>query len=220
MVISLYSQEQSNAYSEWKQFARAGVTNDLNTNGGHGFYRVKRTTVNTFHDLRIFGYGLEKDSYVYLRYKSSIKYTPEGRLYNFTTVSYQKNTRADLDLRYHFNQGFGYFFNQYKLGHVHSELGHAYDMSDYLNDTRKTSYIKSGLFWDHNHNKFSIKLDAEYFKQISDIISTDQSRVQLFTELSYHVNKTWSIIIGFERDQYLEEKENPQSYFISVGWRN
>lgn len=204
----------------WDQFARTGLSNDNEQNGGHAFYRVKRTTDNTFHDLRIFGYGLEKDSYAYMRYKSSVKYTPQGKLYHFTTVSYQKNTRAELDLRYHFNQGFGYFINQYKMGHIHTELGHAYDMSDYLNDTRKTSYIKSGIFWDHDHNRFSIKLDTELFKQISDIVSTDQSRVQLFTELAYHFNKTWSIIVGYEQDQYLEQGEDPRSYFISLGWNN
>lgn len=220
MISSLLSKEYDVPKTQWDQFGRVGFSNDQDVNGGHAFYRIKRTTENTFHDLRIFGYGLDKDSYAYLRYKSSVKYTPEGRLYHFTTISYQKNTRVDLALRYHFNQGFGCFINQYALGHIHAELGHAYDMSDYLNDTRKTSYIKSGVFWDHNSKRFSIKLDAELFNQISDIVIADQSRIQVLAEWSYHINEAWSVILGYEQDQYFERDENPRSYFISLGWQN
>ncbi len=213
----LFAQADSIA---WKQYAQGGMTNSDSLSGGFGYYRLNRQTEKTFRDLRLFAYGLKKDSFIYLRYKTSDKYTTRPRFYRYTITSYRKNTRANVALQYHFNQGFGMFVNQYEHGLINAELGHAFDMSDYLNDTRKTSYIKSGIFWDHDHNRFSIKLDAELFKQISDIVSTDQSRVQLFTELAYHFNKTWSIIVGYEQDQYLEQGEDPRSYFISLGWNN
>ncbi len=141
------------------------------------------------------------------------------KLYNFTTVSYQKNTRADLAMRYHFNQGFGYFINEYKNGHVTGELGHAYDMSDFLNDTRKTSYLKGGIFWDHELGKISTKLETEWFKQISDVVTTDLSRVQFFAEISYQLNNLLSLIMGFEQDYYTASKQSPQSYYLSLGWQ-
>ncbi|MDP6230297.1 MAG: hypothetical protein QF765_06330, partial [Candidatus Marinimicrobia bacterium] len=160
LTITSLSGAEDTDTAVWSQYARSGLSHDQGINGGHAYYRVNRKTLSTFQDLRLFGYSLGDDSYVYLRYKNSVKYNPSGRLYNFTTVSYQKNTRAELDLRYHFNQGFGYFINDYKEGLVHAEIGHAYDMSDYLNDTRKTSYLKGGIFWDHDMKKISSKVDA------------------------------------------------------------
>ena len=215
----LAAEEQTLEDVHWTQYARGGLSHDLGINGGHAYYRINRKTLSTFQDLRLFGYSLSNDSYIYLRYKSSIKYNPSGRLYNFTTIAYQKNTRADLDLRYHFNQGFGYFINDYEQGLVHAEIGHAYDMSNYLNDTHKTSYLKSGLFWDHDMNKISLKVDAEWFKQISDVVDSDLSRFQFFAELTYRINKSLALIAGVEQDYYTETKQHPQSYYISLGWR-
>ncbi len=214
------AQENTENTAKWSHYARGGLTHDQNVNGGHIYFRIKRVTSNTFRDLRMFSYNLGDDSYIYLRYKSSLKYSHFGRLYNFTTLSYQKNTRADLNLRYHFNQGLGYFISDYKNGHINTELGHAYDMSDYLNDTRKTSYIKSGIFWDHAIQDASIKLEAEWFKQISEIVVADLSRYQFFSELSYHINNHLAFIIGFEQDYYTENNKHPQSYYISLGWKS
>lgn len=219
LTVSLAFGSEGADSTLWSQYARGGLSHDQGKNGGHGYYRINRKTITSFRDLRFFGYGLGDDSYIYLRYKSSVKYSKNGKLYNFTTASYQKNTRADLYLRYHFNQGFGYFINDYEQGHVHAELGHAYDMSNYLNDTRKTSYLKGGLFWDHDMKKISSKVDAEWFKQISDVVDSDLSRFQFFAELSYKINKSLALIAGVEQDYYTETKQHPQSYYISLGWR-
>ena len=219
LTITLLSGTEDTDTAVWSQYARSGLSHDQGINGSHAYYRVNRKTLSTFQDLRLFGYSLGDDSYVYLRYKNSVKYNPSGRLYNFTTVSYQKNTRAELDLRYHFNQGFGYFINDYEEGLVHAEIGHAYDMSDYLNDTRKTSYLKGGIFWDHDMKKISSKVDAEWFKQISDVVDSDLSRFQFFAELIYQINKSLALIAGVEQDYYTETKQHPQSYYISLSWR-
>ena len=218
-VVGLSAEEQKVPAAKWIQHARAGLSQDQSVNGGHIYYRLNRRSPVTFRDLRLFGYGLGDDSYIYIRYKSSIKYNPDGKLYNFTTASYQKNTRAELDLRYHFNQGIGYFISDYNTGHIHTELGHAYDMSNYLNDTRKTSYLKGGLFWDHEMNKISSKFDAEWFQQISDIVDDDLSRLQIFAEITYHLNNSLAFIVGFEQDYYTASKQSPQSYYLSLGWQ-
>ena len=205
--------------ADWTHYARVGLTHDYDINGGHIYYRVKRVTSNTFRDLRLFGYELGEESYIYLRYKGSYKYSNIGKLYNFSTVAYQKNTRAGLNLRYHFNQGLGYFLSDYKSGHINCELGQAYDMSDYLNDTRKTSYIKGGIYWDHSMKSMEIKLESEWFKQISEIVEADLSRYQFFSEASYELNKHLSLIFGFEQDYYTAGVTHPQSYYLSLGWK-
>jgi hypothetical protein len=92
-------------------------------------------------------------------------------------------------------------------------------MSDFLNDTRKTSYLKGGIFWDHELGKISTKLETEWFKQISDVVTTDLSRVQFFAEISYQLNNLLSLIMGFEQDYYTASKQSPQSYYLSLGWQ-
>ncbi|GIS36221.1 MAG: hypothetical protein Ct9H90mP7_2290 [Candidatus Neomarinimicrobiota bacterium] len=42
-------------------------------------------------------------------YKSSEKYGADSKLYRYTITSVRKNTRVDMNLQYHYNQGFGYF---------------------------------------------------------------------------------------------------------------
>ncbi len=217
-IITLLSGAENADTAIWAQYARVGLSHDQDVNGIHGYYRINRKTTNTFRDLRLFGYELGDDSYIYLRYKSSMKYSHHGKLYNFTTASYQKNTRVELAMRYHFNQGFGYFIKEYKFGHVNGELGHAYDMSDYLNDTRKTSYLKSGVFWDHNLWIIKTKLEIEWFKQISEAVTTDLSRIQIFAEISHQLTNSLSFIMGFEQDYYTSNNQLPLSYYFSLNW--
>lgn len=219
LLVALVSGTEDTNSAVWSQYARGGLSHDRGINGGHGYYRINRKTTTSFRDLRFFGYELGKDSYIYLRYKSSVKYSPNGKLYNFTTASYQKNTRADLNLRYHFNQGFGYFISDYQNGHITGEIGHAYDMSDFLNDTRKTSYLKSGLFWDHDLWEIKTKLEIEWFKQISDVVISDLSRIQIFAEISYQLTNSLSFIMGFEQDYYTSNNQIPLSYYFSLGWQ-
>ena len=67
----------------------------------------------------------------------------------------------------------------YKDGHVITEISHAYDMSDYLNNNRKTSYARSGIYWDYSSKFFGSKLEFEYFYQISEVVEENLSRTQI-----------------------------------------
>ena len=143
MCSTVFSQADS---LSWRQYIQGGMARSDSLNGGFGYYRLNRQTNNTFRDVRLFAYGLGKDSFIYVRYKSSDKYTKLPRFYRYTITSYRKNTRANVALQYHFNQGFGVFINEYGKGLFNGELGYAFDMSDYLNETRKTSYFKTVYF--------------------------------------------------------------------------
>ena len=72
----LVAEEQTPEEVLWTQYVRGGMSHDLGTNGGHAYYRVNRKTLSTFQDLRLFGYGLDNDSYVYLRYKTVLNIIP------------------------------------------------------------------------------------------------------------------------------------------------
>ena len=134
--------------AKWKHYVRGGTVQVINDNGLSGYYRINRSSRYTFGDLRLYLYGLRNNSYVFIRYKSSSKYRRWPRFYRFSTIAYQKNTQAGVALRYHFNQGLGLFLLPYTQGHLITEIAHAYDMSDYLNDNRRTSYARGGLYWD------------------------------------------------------------------------
>ena len=68
-------------------------------------------------------------------------------------------------------------------GLINIEIGHGFDMSDYLNATCKTSYIKGGAFWDHDAKWFSSKLEFEHFQQISEVVESNLSRNQYIFEI-------------------------------------
>ena len=175
LVSILYAQTDS---TKWKQYSRIGSVSVDSTSGVFGFFRLNRKTDVTYKDLRLFAYGIQNQSFLYLRYKSSNKYGIDSKFYRYTITSIRKNTRVDMNFQYHYNQGFGYFANQYKNGLINIEIGHGFDMSDYLNATRKTSYIKSGIFWDHNETWFSSKFEFEHFQQISEVVQSNLSRNQ------------------------------------------
>ena len=130
----------------WKQYVRGGGAQAEKDKGVFGYYRLNRQTPFTFRDLRFFGYGLKKESFIYVRYKSSDRSRTLKQFYRYTTTSYRKNTRAGVQLQYHFNQGLGIFVKEYQQGLMNIEIGHAFDVSDYLNAERKTSYVKSGIY--------------------------------------------------------------------------
>ena len=204
----------------WKYYSRGGMANSDSLSGGFGYYRLNRQTENTFRDLRLFAYGLKEDAFVYLRYKSSDKYATRPRLYRYTITSYRKNTRANVALQYHFNQGFGMFINQYNNGMINAELGHAFDMSDYLNKRRKTSYIKTGTFWDHDTNRFSTKLEFEYFLQISEVVENDLSRLQYMLELIIPLKIGISFNINYEMEDYMKQSlMDASSLTFAIGWQ-
>ena len=82
-------------------------------------------------------------------------------------------------------------------GNITAELGLAYDMSDYLNDTWKTSYIKSAFTWDTQLFNFETKLELEYFSQISDIVDSDLTRFQALGEVQYALSKSIYLFVSF-----------------------
>ena len=196
------------------------VTND---NGLSGYYRLNRSSNYSFGDLRLYLYGLKDNSYVFIRYKSSSKYRKWPRFYRFSTIAYQKNTKAGVALRYHFNQGLGLFVLPYSKGHIITEIAHAYDMSDYLNDNRRTSYARGGLYWDHDTKLFNTKLEVEYFYQISEEVEENLSRTQAMAEVIIPITKGFSAIIIYEIESYrdldIAVAINKGSLSFSLGWK-
>jgi len=205
--------------TKWKQYSRIGSVSVDSTSGVFGFFRLNRKTDITYKDLRLFAYGIQNQSFVYLRYKSSNKYGVNSKFYRYTISSIRKNTRVDMDLQYHYNQGFGYFVNQYKNGLINIEAGHGFDMSDYLNATRKTSYLKGGIFWDHNTPWLSSKLEYEHFQQISEIVESNLSRNQYIFEVIFPLNKNVYINLNIEVEDFLiREQTDASSLTLAVGW--
>jgi len=205
----------------WKTYSRINYVQDANKQSGAGIYaRLKRVKGNQFNDIRLFGNALANDQYVYLRYKSSQIFSTYPDWYRFTTVSYEKNTLANVSLRYHYNNGIGYFLNKSKTGNMTFELGLAYDMSDYLNDTWKTSYIKSAFTWDAIISKFESKVELEYFSQISDFVDSDLTRFQILGEIQYPIIPNISFILSYSqeltKDMGFDSEATTISY--SFGW--
>ncbi len=219
MIISMvYVNAQSDS-TKWKQYSRIGSVSVDSTSGVFGFFRLNRKTDVTYKDLRLFAYGIQNQSFVYLRYKSSNKYGVNSKFYSYTITSIRKNTRVDMDLQYHYNQGFGYFANQYENGLINVEVGHGFDMSDYLNATRKTSYLKGGIFWDHNTNWFSSKLEYEHFQQISEIVESNLSRNQYIFEVIFPLSKNVYVNLNIEVEDFLmREQTDASSLTLAVGW--
>mgnify|MGYP001256934570 FL=1 len=205
--------------TNWKHYFRLGAAGVDSSTGAFGYYRLNIQNKTVFRDLRFFSYSLDKNSFVHLRYKSSDKYISRPNFYRYTITSFRKNTRANLNLQYHFNQGFGYFIKDYDNGLINAELGHAFDTSDYLNATRKTSYLKTGIFWDHNTNYFSSKLEIEYFEQISEVIENKLSRGQYLLQLIIPMNKNYFVNINFEKEEFFDKNQtDASSISLAIQW--
>ena len=209
--------------AKWKHYVRGGGVRVINDNGLSGYYRINRSSRYSYGDIRLYLYGLQNNSYVFVRYKSSSKYRKWPRFYRFSTIAYQKNTKAGVALRYHFNQGLGLFVLPYSKGHIITEIAHAYDMSDYLNDNRRTSYARGGLYWDHDTKLFNTKLEVEYFHQISEEVEENLSRTQAMAEVIFPITKGFSAIIIYEIESYrdldISVAINKGSMSFSLGWK-
>ena len=205
--------------TNWKHYFRLGSAGVDSSTGAFGYYRLNMQNKTAFRDLRFFSYSLDQNSFVHLRYKSSDKYISRPNFYRYTITSFRKNTRANLNLQYHFNQGFGYFIKDYDNGLINAEFGHAFDTSDYLNATRKTSYLKTGIFWDHNTNYFSSKLEIEYFEQISEVIENKLSRGQYLLQLIIPMNKNYFVNINFEKEEFFDKNQtDASSISLAIQW--
>ena len=221
--------------TNWKHYFRLGAAGVDSSTGAFGYYRLNMQNKTAFRDLRFFSYSLDQNSFVHLRYKSSDKYISRPNFYRYTITSFRKNTRANLNLQYHFNQGFGYFIKDYDNGLINAELGHAFDTSDYLNATRKiinlgplillyylsVSEIDTHfeIFWDHNTNYFSSKLEIEYFEQISEVIENKLSRGQYLLQLIIPMNKNYFVNINFEKEEFFDKNQtDASSISLAIQW--
>lgn len=213
------AQGQTDSSSNWKHYGRIGVVDANSTNGGFSYYRINRQTKASYRDLRLFGYELEDVSFIYLRYKSSEKYSLKSKFYRYTITSLRKNTQVNMNLQYHFNQGIGYFIKKYKNGLFNIEGGHGFDMSDYLNETRKTSYIKAGIFWDHENQFFSTKVELEHFQQISEVVINDLSRNQYLFEIIFPIKNGAYFNINYEKEDLISKGQaDASSVTFAIGW--
>jgi len=89
-----------------------------------------------------------------------------------------------------------------------------------LNDSRKTSYIKNGFYWDKIFNDIELKLEIENFHQITDLIDNiELSRLELLFELYFNINNNFKIILGCELENFKTSTSqlNP-SLFFSIGY--
>ena len=207
--------------ARWKQYYRGSyIVNEHYDYGFGGYFRLKRTTKYTFRDLRGYFHFIKDNSYKKIRYKSSNKFREFDKLYNYSTISIDQNSKVGINIRYHGNQGVGFFINDSNNGHVNAELALAYDISDYLNDSRKTSYIKSGLYWDQDFKAYEIKLELEHYYQITDLIDdTNLSRLEILFEVYVPLNNKLQIILGYELEQFeLADNNLNSSVFLSIGY--
>lgn len=220
-VSTLLSQEAAADLPRWTHYGRAG-TAQLNEWGGLGFYRVKRVKKTTFHDVRLLGISGAGETLLTGRLKSSQKYEAFPQLYRFNVTSLRKSSASGLNIRYHYNQGFGAFIFDLPSTHLTTEAALAYDMSDYLNDTRKTSYLKGGLFWDIDIASTSLALDFEHFNQISDPVPNqpDQSRYQVSAEINILVRTYIHLTLGYEEEFYQSRDiPNVRSLYLAAGFK-
>ena len=70
LLASFLFSHQIEDSPEWKKYYRASyIVNENQDYGLGGYFRVKRTTKNTFKDLRVFLHFIEGESYKKIRYK-------------------------------------------------------------------------------------------------------------------------------------------------------
>jgi len=220
-----YAHDPDKDNLNWKQYYRFGSVYSESSNIGYSSYgRLKRTTTYTFRDIRFFGHFFKNDSEIRLRHKYSRRFLSIDHIYSYSTLIYEKNTILNVDLRYHLNQGLGYFLRKNDLGNMTLELGVAFDNSDYLNAEQKTTYIRSACSIDHKLKLFSSKLEVDYFYQISEVeLHSSLSRFQIVGEFEWLVSNGLGIISGLTWD-IQDENSSPSMFFTlsitkPVDWR-
>ena len=221
IILSCIFPHEVDDTANWKQYYRGSyIINEQHNYGLGGYFRIKRTTKYTFRDLRGYLHFIKDNSYKKIRYKSSNKFREFDRLYNYSTISIDQNSKVGVNIRYHGNQGVGFFVNDSNSGHINAELALAYDISDYLNDSRKTSYIKSGLYWDQDFRDYEIKLEVEHYCQITDLIDDiNLSRLEFLFEVYFPLNDELQVILGYELEQFeSSDSKINSSVFLSIGY--
>tara|TARA_Y100000590_G_C15618152_1_gene976551 strand:+ start:633 stop:1340 length:708 start_codon:yes stop_codon:yes gene_type:complete len=203
---------------QWVSYYRLGtVYSKAPTYGVAGYARLKRTTRNTFNDLRLFTHIFEKDSEIRIRNKSSRRFLSLNQFYSFNTLIYERNTIIDVNLRYHYNQGIGYIIKNTDKGNITLETGIAFDNSDYLNTEQKTTYLRGASSIDQEISNLSLKFEIDYYYQVSKIIDgTNLSRFQILTEARWNLKKKIGIITGFTCD--IHDNNPDPSFFLTIAF--
>jgi len=220
LLLTIIFPHQIDDPIKWKQYYRASyIVNESHDYGLGGYFRLKRTTKYTFKDLRVFLHFVEGESYKKIRYKDSSKFRDWTRFYNYTTVAIDQNSKIGVDLRYHGNQGIGLFIKNFEDGHINAEVGLAYDISDYLNDSAKTSYLKSGIYWDQKLNDYEIKFEIENYKQITDVLIEDLSRTEILFEIYVPIRNNLRVVLGYEYEDFNNSNNSMNSsVFLSIAY--
>ena len=217
--FSIIFSHNINDHSEWKQYFRGSYIQDENNDSGLGiYYRLNKKSKYTFRDIRAYLHFIKDYEYKKIRYKSSNKFIDFKRLYSYSTISIDQNSKIGVNIRYHGNQGVGFFIKESNNSHINAEIALAYDISDYLNDSRKTSYLKSGIYYDKKINKNEMKIEVEYYTQITDLIhNIDLSRLELLLETYFEINENLNLIIGYELESFESTDNNlNSSIFCSI----
>ena len=221
LIKTLFAHDPKLDSPDWTSYSRVGYVNVTDNSGLATYARIKRTTSHSFRDLRLYANIFEKEQDIRLRQKSSRIFINIPWIYNFTTISYQRNTLVDISLRYHYNQGIGFFLQKKEKHNTTIELGIAYDMSDYLNDTRKTSYAKLSLTNDQSFKKLSSKVEINYFQQITDVNTYNLSRFQTMIEVYIKTINNFNLLVGgyqeFPRKQNFNNKNT--IFYFTINWK-
>ena len=201
---------------DWRQYYRLGsVYSESSDIGYSGYARLKRTTAFSFRDIRFFGHFFKEDSEIRLRHKYSRRFLSIDDIYSYSTLIYEKNTILNVDLRYHLNQGLGYFLRKSNSGNMTLEAGVAFDNSDYLNNEQKTTYLRGGCSMDHKASSLSTKFEVDYFYQLSEVEKgSSLSRFQILGEFHWLLSKGLGIISGLTWD--IQGKDSSPAVFITL----
>ena len=221
LIINSFLLGENDLTPNWTQYGRLG-SGHLQELGGLGFFRLKRIKDNSYHDIRFIGLFIPDNAIASIRYKSSNKYNRHPQFYRFNVTSLRRNSISGLKIRYHYNQGVGTFLLEKPFTHITSEIALSFDASDYLNNTRKTSYLKSGLFWDLDVKKTSFAFDLEYFYQISDLFPGEPtlSRYEISAEANIWISKPWLLTAGYEQEFYFSKQRiNIRSFYLALGFK-
>ncbi|MFL2983108.1 MAG: DUF481 domain-containing protein [Candidatus Neomarinimicrobiota bacterium] len=222
LILSIYNISHAHNPAKenltWKNYFRIGAVHSQFSNIGFSTYgRLKRTTNQTFRDIRLFGHFYKNDIEIRLRHKYSRHFLSFDKFYSFNTLTYQKNTMLNVNLRYHLNQGIGWLIKNNEFGNMTLEVGIAFDNSDYLNNQQKATFLRGGFSIDKKIRSLSGKFEIDYFHQLNQKpLNPSESRIQFLGELSWKINGSLGIISGITSD--INENQSSSSIFLTASF--
>ena len=76
------------------------------------------------------------------------------------------------------------------------------------------------MSFDRDFEKLKMKLELEYYHQISELLIFDLSRFETNLEFQFKINKYWNAVFSLDREVYTESKNqfrlDPATIFISL----